>query len=259
MTASGPEAPDAETTGAGASGAGVDRAEFRADGAGAGLSTDEHEAMCRPVDGTTHGLVFVDSPVPVDPPPPQDPPPRDPLRVLLRRYRLAIVAVAAVLAGVGLVIGTTPWMRVALTLVALPVAACAVIDARVHRIPTPLVRAIAVSTVLVLGACTATTGAWADLGRAVGAGLATSGVFFALWWFTRGTGTGLGDVRLAGALALLTGWFGWAPTLWYVVAAYLVAFPLAVYRLVRGRRDSIPFGPALVIGWYLALAWVGWG
>lgn len=194
---------------------------------------------------------------------------REPLGALLRRNGIPIAILAVALVGFGIVVtaaairasgapGQAVWLGAALVLAAAPVAACVVIDARTHRIPTPLVRAIALVGVGVFGANAAVTGTWADLGQAVAALLAVGAVFGALWWVTRG-GTGPGDVRLAAALALYTGWLGWSVTLWFVVAAYFAAFPVALYRLLRGRRDPMAFGPALVAGWYLALGWAAFG
>jgi prepilin signal peptidase PulO-like enzyme (type II secretory pathway) len=194
---------------------------------------------------------------------------REPLGALLRRDGVPIAILAIALAGFGIVVtsagtpaGDAPdqavWLGTALALAAAPVAACVVIDARTHRIPTPLVRVIALVGVGMVGASAAATGTWADLGRAIAALLAVGAAFAALWWVTRG-GTGPGDVRLAAALALYTGWLGWSVTLWFVVAAYFAAFPVALYRLLRGRRDPMAFGPALVAGWYLALGWAVFG
>jgi len=66
---------------------------------------------------------------------------------------------------------------------------------------------------------------------------------------------GPGDVKLAGVIGLVLGWFGWD----CLVVGGLAAFVLAgVYGVIgiglgrAGRRTALAFGP-----WMLAGAWVG--
>lgn len=83
--------------------------------------------------------------------------------------------------------------------------------------------------------------------------LGASGVFFALWFFTRGRGMGFGDVKLAFAIPLLVGSL-------QGIAALLLSFWIgAVWSLLlvafgrKTMKDSIPFGPFMVLGTYLII------
>jgi len=92
-------------------------------------------------------------------------------------------------------------------------------------------------------------------------GLLGGTIYFALLFvvalFARG-GFGFGDVKLAFLLGLFTAYQSWDTLIVAVFAAFLlgglVSLVLIVFRL-RDRKDSIPFGPYLVAGAYLAVAW----
>jgi len=81
------------------------------------------------------------------------------------------------------------------------------------------------------------------------AGAATGAALFGLLYIvTRGTGLGLGDVKLAACLGLFIGWpNALAMSAASVVIGAIVAVPLLVARKRRGR-DVVPFGPFLVLG-----------
>ncbi|MBV8596010.1 MAG: prepilin peptidase [Candidatus Eremiobacteraeota bacterium] len=81
------------------------------------------------------------------------------------------------------------------------------------------------------------------------AGAATGAVLFGLLYIvTRGTGLGLGDVKLAACLGLFIGWPNTlAMSAASVVIGAIIAVPLLVARKRRGR-DVVPFGPFLVLG-----------
>ncbi len=139
---------------------------------------------------------------------------------------------------------------VALIVLAPLVSACAVIDADCHRIPTVLVRSAGLLCCIALGVGAWVADDWPRFGRAVLAAVAFAGVFGVKWVVG---GTGLGDVRLAAVLALILGWLGWAEVFWLLVIPYVIALPVALARLVRGRREAMAFGPPLVVGFYLVL------
>ncbi len=69
---------------------------------------------------------------------------------------------------------------------------------------------------------------------------------------------GFGDVKLAFLLGLFTAYRSWETLIVAVFAAFLlgglVSLVIIVFRL-KDRKDSIPFGPYLVGGAYIAIAW----
>lgn len=170
------------------------------------------------------------------------------------RYVLRGALVSVGLCGLALLVMvvTDGWAFLApMLLVGLVGGPVVVVDLAEHRIPTPLVWTLAA-----LGGAWATWQAVADgavwpLGRALLAGAAVAGVFWVKWWWG---GTGRGDLRLAAVLAGAAGWLGWAPAVGALVIPYLLVFPVGVWMLARGARgERIPFGPALVLGWFVAI------
>jgi len=80
------------------------------------------------------------------------------------------------------------------------------------------------------------------------------GVMYLIYLAARG-GMGFGDVKLAGVMGLYLG-------LKLVVLALLLAFisgavagVLLLIANKKGRKDSLPFGPFLALGAYLAMLW----
>jgi leader peptidase (prepilin peptidase)/N-methyltransferase len=67
---------------------------------------------------------------------------------------------------------------------------------------------------------------------------------------------GLGDVVLAGWVALSLGWFGW-PSAWAGLfmgfAVQAVLFGLVALRRAHDRPRALPMGPALMAGWLVAI------
>ena len=70
----------------------------------------------------------------------------------------------------------------------------------------------------------------------------------AVYLLTRGTGMGLGDVKLAAVMGLFLGYPA-GPVA--ALSAFVIGAALAMPILMvgrRGRRDALPFGPFLVLG-----------
>jgi leader peptidase (prepilin peptidase)/N-methyltransferase len=69
---------------------------------------------------------------------------------------------------------------------------------------------------------------------------------------------GLGDVKLAFLLGVFTAYQGWGELVVAFVAAFVLGGVVSLAFLVtrtKGRKDAIPFGPFLVAGAYIGLAW----
>jgi leader peptidase (prepilin peptidase)/N-methyltransferase len=74
---------------------------------------------------------------------------------------------------------------------------------------------------------------------------------YAVLWFARPTGLGLGDVKLAGIIGLVAGALGVQATITAGMAGYLFGAVYAVGLLVtrRATRGSeFPFGPFMLAG-----------
>jgi leader peptidase (prepilin peptidase)/N-methyltransferase len=140
-----------------------------------------------------------------------------------------------------------------------------VIDLDSHRLPDAIVlRSYPVVAVL-LGA-----GGLAAGDLPVTRALLSAGIWLAvygvLWFGTGGRGMGLGDVKLAGLLALPLGWLGWGPSLLGLFAGFAVGAVVGIGLLASGRvtRGSrVAHGPFLLVGAVVGLfagapAWQGW-
>jgi leader peptidase (prepilin peptidase)/N-methyltransferase len=132
--------------------------------------------------------------------------------------------------------------------------ALAAIDLDVRRLPDPIVLpAYAVGAVL-LGGADLLRGDLVTAGVAAAAAGA-SAVLFAILWFVKPGGMGLGDVKLAGVLGLFLGQLGLAQAVVGIAGGFLLggAFGIALLLIGAAKRGTaIPFGP-----WMLAGAWTG--
>jgi leader peptidase (prepilin peptidase) / N-methyltransferase len=123
----------------------------------------------------------------------------------------------------------------------------ALIDVAARRLP------FAVLGLVALAAVAGMIGTPAMLARALGIAAIVGAVALVLSLATR-TGAGLGDILYAAIAALTLAWDGWA-TVFTCIAVALLVPPLAllVVRLARGVWILLPFGPCLLVGWWVAL------
>jgi leader peptidase (prepilin peptidase)/N-methyltransferase len=136
------------------------------------------------------------------------------------------------------------------------------VDIAVLRLPDPLVGFAFAGCLAVLVAVAVATGGYPALLRALLAAAATAAAYLVLALLP-GAHLGLGDVKLGAVLGLLLGWFGWGFVLLGAVLPHLLNGPVVLYLLLSGRlgrRSSVPLGPALLAGAFLAivliLAWL---
>ncbi|MBN1173884.1 MAG: prepilin peptidase [Micromonosporaceae bacterium] len=133
----------------------------------------------------------------------------------------------------------------------------AIIDVRCHRLPHALTAVLwGVGGVCLVGDAIV---AW-EPGRLIVAGvsaLATTGALLLIALAFPGQ-LGLGDVNLAGALALSLGWWYWSAPLVGLLTAFVLQAIVVAGRSVGGGRprkdrDGFPLGPALGLGWLVTL------
>ncbi len=155
---------------------------------------------------------------------------------------LACVALAAATGARPELVG---WLALA------PVAVLlAVVDRRVHRLPDPLTLPLAALAVLLLGGAALLPGHAGSWTAGLLGGLALGG-FYLLLFLINPNGMGFGDVKLALALGVALGWYGWTVLFVGGFAGFLfgAAYGLALVLLRRaGRRTGIPFGPFMIAG-----------
>jgi leader peptidase (prepilin peptidase) / N-methyltransferase len=119
-------------------------------------------------------------------------------------------------------------------------------DARYRRIPNLAVYPGAALALLL--ALVRPDGPWWSF---VLAGVTAMGVFLLLGIVSRG-GMGMGDAKLAGVIGLMTGWPAVLVALFasFATGAVIGLVLMAAGRI--GRREPIPFAPALAVGALIA-------
>ncbi|KOU51210.1 peptidase [Streptomyces sp. MMG1522] len=167
---------------------------------------------------------------------------------------LAPVVTAVVCVALAAATGARPELAAWLALT--PVAVLlAVVDRRVHRLPDPLTLPLAAAAVLLLGGAALLPGAAGSWTSGLLGGLALGGFYFLLFLINP-NGMGFGDVKLALALGVALGWYGWAVLFVGGFAGFLfgAAYGLGLVLLRgAGRKTGIPFGPFMITGALAAL------
>jgi leader peptidase (prepilin peptidase)/N-methyltransferase len=102
------------------------------------------------------------------------------------------------------------------------------------------------------------TGEWPPLGRGAMAAVVLFVVFFVLVMISPRS-IGMGDAKLAALLGLYLGWLGTSVLVVGIAAGFVVQTVLALVQLVTrriGLRGELPFGPAMLLGAGLAVAFL---
>lgn len=124
-------------------------------------------------------------------------------------------------------------------------------DVRQHRLPNrPMI--ILYGLVATWLAAAWVVGERHLLPAAIGGGL-WSVLVGGLWLAGRGRGMGAGDVKLALVLGAGVGAVGVGAAVVALGLAFMLGGLAALLALASGGRGSIPFGPALVAGWFVGL------
>ena len=130
----------------------------------------------------------------------------------------------------------------------------AVIDWKVKRLPTKLVYQTLAGVALGLVFASVVQWEWQPLATALAGALLFSSAFFAIWVVTsRFVGLGIlgfGDVRLAGLLGLLLGWYGIEYVVYGALVGHGLALLIAAITCIRQRKLQVTyaFGPPLIAG-----------
>lgn len=132
--------------------------------------------------------------------------------------------------------------------------ALALIDLDHKRLPDVIVLPSYVVTAVLLVLAAVLSDDSAPLLTASFGAVAMLALYLALALGYRG-GMGWGDVKLAGVLGLVLGWFGWGAVIVGAFSAFVVGGLVGIAVMLTGRgtrKSAIPFGPFMLLG-----AWVG--
>jgi leader peptidase (prepilin peptidase)/N-methyltransferase len=161
----------------------------------------------------------------------------------------ALFAVTVVVVGESWVLPAYWWFAgVGLTLI--------LTDLDHQRIPNRILFPGVVVGIVLLTAGGLADGDATSVVRGGAGALAYFGLLFVIAIAARG-GFGFGDVKLAFLLGLFLGYRSGKVLVTGVFAAFFIGGVVALALLVArraGRKDAIPFGPALVVGAFIALA-----
>lgn len=130
----------------------------------------------------------------------------------------------------------------------------AVIDWRVHRLPTKIIYYTLAGVFGGLIFASVVERNWMPLATAVIGGLLFANAFFFVWMLTtKFSGMallGFGDVRLAGLLGVVLGWHGLPFVLYGALVGHLLAVVVVVATCIHKRNLELQysFGPPLIAG-----------
>ena len=171
--------------------------------------------------------------------------------------RTALTAAVAVVFGAlsGAAAGDTALLP-AFVLLALACATLAIIDYETKRLPDRLVFLAAGGGAVLLTVAAAVDDAWHPLLRSAEGAAAVLAILFLLVLISP-RGFGLGDVKIGAVLGGYLGWFGWKYVYYGIFGGFLLGAFVAIVMLVTRRgtlKTAIPFGPTLMLGPVLVLA-----
>lgn len=130
------------------------------------------------------------------------------------------------------------------------------IDADVHRLPDGLVLPAYPALLALVAVATAGVGQLAPLVRALACMAAVYALYFVMAWVAPSS-LGFGDVKLSGLIGLVLGWLSLEMVVLGLLAGFVVGGVVALVMLLGrrvGLRSHIAFGPAMLVGAFLALA-----
>ena len=175
-----------------------------------------------------------------------------PLPALVRKHALS--AVTALLFGVAFWrLGLSPELPAVLAFIFGGVL-LAVIDWKVHRLPTRLVYYTLAGVTAGLTFASLVEWDWKPLATALAGAALFSSAYFLIWFVSqRMLGLmvlGFGDVRLAMVLGALLGWYGLDYVLYGALLGHLLALVVGLGLCIRERKLHLQFafGPPLLIG-----------
>lgn len=177
---------------------------------------------------------------------------RNPISI---RYPLVEAVTGALFYGTYLVVGLR-WSVLAYVWFAAVTLALALIDFDTKRIPNRILfPGIIVGAALLAGGAVG-DGALGAYGRSWLAAGAYFAGFLGLALIVP-AGFGMGDVKLAFFLGMFAGYVSWSSLVVSVFGAVFIGGGVSLALLVSrrvGRKDAIPFGPSMVAGAWVAIA-----
>jgi leader peptidase (prepilin peptidase) / N-methyltransferase len=172
------------------------------------------------------------------------------------RYPLVEAATSLLFLLAALTVGLHAELPAVLLFVASGIALSA-IDIEHMRLPTPIVYVTLALVAVALAIAAFATHRPSALVTVVAGALAAAAFLFAIA-FVSPRAMGMGDVRLAAVLGAVLGWYGMGRVALGILLGFVVGsiagIALSIVRR-RLRGVKMPFGPSLIVGTFIALAW----
>jgi leader peptidase (prepilin peptidase)/N-methyltransferase len=176
----------------------------------------------------------------------------DPISV---RYPIVELATAVLFAATAVVIGES-WVLPAYLWFAALTLVLSLVDIDHKRLPNRILYPGTVVGGVLLAVGATADGDLSSLWRGLAGGFAYFAVLLLVALLARG-GFGMGDVKLAFVLGLFAAFRSWETLFVAVFGAFVLGGLASVLLLLltkASRKDAIPFGPWLVLGSWLAIA-----
>ncbi len=180
-----------------------------------------------------------------------------------RPWRELVVAAASAGMAVAIyeVIGTS-WALVPYAGFILLTMALGLTDIDAMRIVDRLNLRGTAMVVAALGATSLIDNRFSDFLRGLGGGAVYFGGSLLLLLLVRGKGFGAGDVKLAPLLGVFTTYLGWEILARSVFSTAIIGGLLALFAIAfmaAKRNTELPYGPAMILGSWVAIVMVGVG
>lgn len=178
-------------------------------------------------------------------------------------WRDIVVAMAAAGMAMGVYVVFGPsWALIPYAGFVLLTAALTITDIDAMRIVDRLnIRGSAI-LILVLGVTSLLDDRFSDFLRGLSGGGAYFAGAFLLFLLVRGNGFGAGDVKLAPLLGVFTAYLGWDILGRAVFSTAIIGGVLALFAIAfmaAKRKTELPYGPAMVLGSWVAIWLAGIG
>ncbi len=171
------------------------------------------------------------------------------------RVRIAAgVSLAVLFALVALRFVPSPELPAYLFLAAASVV-LSIVDLVEKRLPNAVLLPAAAIVAVALLLAAAASGDWGAALSALLGAAALFGVYFALAIISP-SGIGMGDVKLAAVIGLGLGYLGWGTWVVGLFAGFLVGGVISLAALALRKatlRSTIPFGPSMLVGAFIAI------
>ncbi|WP_461026577.1 prepilin peptidase, partial [Streptomyces sparsus] len=126
----------------------------------------------------------------------------------------------------------------------------AVVDRAVYRLPDVLTLPLGAGCAALLGLAQLWPGAAGEWPRALLGGLVLTAGYYVLFLINP-RGMAFGDVKLATAVGVALGWYGWDVLFTGTFLGFVLGAGHGMWLVIRGRagrRTPLPFGPFMVAG-----------